>query len=493
VNRNLKTLLFSIIGVAILAATILVLNLTQPDDDKTDPLITDAPAPILLTGNDEQNDEQSVRQLTAILIVNQQDDEGYTILVNQSQSEDEDEDEDQDITFTIPQLDERHDNVPYNQQSILFAVNDIARLTARDVVEIEESQELDLDKYGLENPQARITLMYDNDSTVVISVGDNAPTGSDIYVKIEGDDNIYTVAGHTVSAFFKDRFDWLIRQAFPEYDSNEAPEIHKVTITRSDLDQPIIITSIPTVSLEETRTFNSHKLISPFTVEVDNEKAMPTLFGIFALTAKEVAWVGLEELDYEFAGLNEPSCIVEVHAGETVYTLTIGSPQVNADGDTIAWFATSSEVEDILFLFDTQHLPWLRTAPENIISEMFLTPYIFSLERVEIVTSDITLIQSIKDDGSIDEFQSLYQFLMSAKGEDLFMDEGGDDLIVSITYVYSDEQFEPDVVEFFAADDRKSIIRINGQNMYKCRDLYTNRLLANIDAFMDGEEIIQSW
>jgi len=174
----------------------------------------------------------------------------------------------------------------------------------------------------------------------------------------------------------------------------------------------------------------------------------------------------------------------------------------------------SCQVPDIVFLFDYASLPWLFTEEKDLLAEMFLMPYIYSIDRVVIEYDASTLelkITGDAEDNTIsldgkrldaderDRFGDLYRFLISAKGEELFTDdEDSDELIVKITYHYRDNSQSTDVVEYHKdtsadSDNRRSIIRLNGENVYKIRNAYTTRLINNIEAFINGENIILDW
>ena len=49
------------------------------------------------------------------------------------------------------------------------------------------------------------------------------------------------------------------------------------------------------------------------------------------------------------------------------------------------------------------------------------------------------------------------------------------------------------MLEFYKSDDRKSIVRVNGDVLYKVRQVYTDRLLSNLDALLNGGNIELNW
>jgi hypothetical protein len=469
-KKNIKILIFSLIGLLVLGATLLVLYLTREVEPTPEPPPPEPDTSVVFTN-------KTADDIEFIHISNHRD-TGYSIMAKD------------DGTFVVSELEMRSPNVPYNQGELIRIAANAANITARSTV--EENAE-NLSQYGFDAPRGQIEIIFKDGETLAFFIGGDTPLGSDIYFKLFNSDDIFAVPEITLSPFMRERHHWVIRQAFPDYDSHEAPTIDHISITRSDLDEPIIIEALPIPPLEEVRTFNSHKLVSPFSVEINQEKAMAVLFGAFGLTASEVSFIAPEESDLELAGLNQPFCIIEIKSGSEVYTLTIGTILQDLYGTTLGWYGMSSYVPEVLFLFSPGSLPWVYLEPANLIAEMFLTPYIHSLARVEITAGETSLNIAIADE--LDNFRDLYQFLISARGEELFMEElpNGSQLIAKITYVYKDESMGFETVEFYTAENLRSIIRLNGVNVFKTRDLYTARLLENIQAYINGSEIRYDW
>jgi hypothetical protein len=473
-KKNIKSFLLLSAGLLILASIVLILHLTQTQD-----IVDDQPDQPGFTNTVTVFTDFAADDVVSIHIINQSD-TGYTITAGENGS-----------GFTIIQLDEKSSNIPYNHQQLLEAATIAANISSRLTA---EENAADLDKYELTNPRSQVEVTFADGTVFEFSVGAQTPVGGDVYFKTGDSNDVYTIARHMVSLFFGGRHSWLNKTVFEQYDSAGAPVIERVTIERKNLDVPMIIQSIPETALEETRTFNSHRLISPHSVEIDAGKSRNIIFGIFGLSAKDIIEVAPDNELLETAGILEPACRVEVVFGEQTYVLTIGNRVLDENRLPLGWFGTSSHVPDILFLFEESSLvlPWLSAQPEHLISEMFLTPYIYSLERVVIHAGDIDIDYAITEDAQ-EDFRDLYQFLVSARGEELFTQEGGGELIARVEYHYLDESLTPDIVEFFTADNRRSIIRLNGENLFKVRQMYTTRLTENIQAYIDGREIIHVW
>lgn len=392
--------------------------------------------------------------------------------------------------------------VPYSASLFADAANGLADIKSYKTVELNAE---DLDKYGLSSPKSEVDAVFTG-GEVAFCVGDDAPVGMTVYFCLKNSSDVYAVTTSTLRVFEKERFYFIERKVAPDYDSENAPTISRVLIERRDLELPIIIESLPERPLEEVRTFNTHRLISPIRLELEQEKASSVVYGFFGLTAQTAVWAGLEAFDYEHAGLNNPTCRVELTAGGRTYTLTIGAAAVNDDGEITGWYGVCGEMPDILYTFAPGTLPWVYVEPEELMAQMFLTPYIYSLDELTLETADKRLTFKISGDADnhavtldnvkADEerFKDLYMFLVGAKGEWVFTGEEPDsEFIARVTYRYKNAEQPDDVIEYYGANDRKSVIRINGENIFKCRDIYTSRLIGNINAYLNGGTIFTDW
>jgi len=397
--------------------------------------------------------------------------------------------------------------VPYSESLFEDMANSVSSIKAYETVELGAR---DLDKYGLLTPKAEVEAVFTGGS-VAFCIGDNAPIGMSVYFRLKDSSDVYAVSSSFLSVFEKERYYYIERKVAPDYDSANAPVINRVLIKRKDLEQPIEIEALPEVPLEETRTFNTHRMFSPFSLELDPTRSQNVIFGFFGLTAKEAVYAGLEELDYEKTSINAPTCYVEIESDGKVYSLTIGAARVEADenGDNkvTGWYGMCGEVADVLYVFAPESLPWLYAEPEDLMSQAFLTPYVYSLKELVVEAGDKKLTFDISGNADehtvlannvkVDEdryFSRFYMFIIGVKGEWIFMEpENETELLGRATFRYNDENRPDDVIEYYAAADRKSVIRVNGKNVFKCRDIYTERLAENISAFLSGGEIVENW
>ena len=226
----------------------------------------------------------------------------------------------------------------------------------------------------------------------------------------------------------------------------------------------------------------------------------------------------MEDKDYEVAGLNAPTAVITMLYLNKEYTITLGAPLVskteNSDGTvttTLAgYYGTFSEDPDVLYEFTASSVPWATMDVEDCMARLFLLPYIYSLDGIVYKDSERTIEFDVKKTAAAgedekdtyefymdgeriedeDKFKELYQYFISAYGEEIYTDEEKGGFICSLTYKYSDPNRADDTVSFYNSDiDRKTIIAVNGENLFKTRQMFSTRLVENMENYLNGGEI----
>lgn len=503
-SKNKQILIFSGIGLAVLGGVTAALMLTAPQDEAE---TTD--------GNDTTTEAESfvlsAQTTDTIAKIHVKNADGEYDIIPTEGTDDEGNTE---TVWTIEGL----ENAPLLNDTIKSAVSGIANVEAQQ--RVEEKPE-DTEKYGLSEPQASVTISYTDGTEYSFSYGDQTPTSSSaVYFMDEATDTVYTYKKSAVTPFSGDKFSFIDTNVMPEQDTSGEEEIEKLTVERYDFDEPLTVELIPTTD-DEIAVF-TYQITSPYTVYADLTDAPTFMNSLFSLEAQKAVWYGMEESDYELAGLDEPTCTVTMKTTKKTYKLTLGRVLVDETADengnvsqTISGiYGMCSEMPDVLYLFDYEDIPALSIDPEAIVSELFLMPYIFSLDGVKYNDSEgrafeftFETIPAETEDGEdehryfmdgaeADEsrVKQMYQFLISAAGDELYFDEERGEQVAQITYAYSDKSRGEDVVTFYESEtDRSIIISINGKNMFKSKRAYITQLFKNAENLLSGGEIVLTY
>lgn len=404
-----------------------------------------------------------------------------------------------------------------SNETVESLVKNVTVMTASDYV---EENAADLAKYGLDKPTAIVTVKYTDGTEFSFSMGNEVAADSKkIYFCETGKTTVYTYTASSLALFNEEKFAFISIAATPAYDQSSGEEVKKLTIERFDLDEPIVIEALAAPEDGSIAVF-AYEMVSPYTAYVDLTNAPNFMYSIFGLTADKAAWFGMTDEDYVISGLSEPSCVFTVETNVKTYTITLGNalseevPDENGNVTTqiAGFYGMSSEVPDTLFVFSLENIQAMVIQPDDLISRLFLMPYIYSLDTVVYEdckgTSFEMSFEATKDEAGEDVYKhflngeecaedrlkEMYQYLISASGEETYFEEEKGELLAQVTYNYKKAGEQPHVVQFYSCDgDRSVIINVNGENLFKTTQSYITQLYSNAQNFLSGGEIVLTY
>ena len=491
-SKNFRIILFSVIGLAVLGLVVLLLSVTSPDSGEEEETVTTTSTidPALVLQPEEKGDivsitvENSLGSFTAKLI----ETDGETLWTIDGTK--------------IPQ------NL-LNQNYFESLAMTMTNMTARSVI---EEAPADLAQYGLEKPQAIITVNY-TDGSYVFKIGDVVTSGSANYVMINDEPTVYSYYTYEISSLLTyDELSMVSTGVMPAYNSEK---IKKITVTRKDLEKPIILEALPEVPEDsDSIQIYSYAFTSPGDVYLDLNNGNEYLYAMYGLTAQKAAYVEVNDETRAAAGLDDPFCEVDMLVEDVIYRLYIGNAITEDVTDEETGVTTTSitgfygllnKVPDVIYIFSADSLVWATMKNGDYMSKLFLVPYIYDIETVSYHDSDTSFTVTItgnNDENAMyidgeeidaDRFRSFYQYLVGCRGEEMYTDEARGDFIAEFTYHYEDERGDDTVTFYASEDDRMVIIAINDVNVFKTKWNYQTRLLENAKALISGGEIVQNY
>ena len=117
------------------------------------------------------------------------------------------------------------EHFPVTQSYLTSISSDLKSFTAER--KLEEVQD-DLSVYGLDNPSCTITARGSDDTEVTIQIGSLNSYNSDYYAKLEGSDDIYTIASSYVSDISNDISALQEKESFPTITSTSITDVQLV-------------------------------------------------------------------------------------------------------------------------------------------------------------------------------------------------------------------------------------------------------------------------
>ena len=383
-----------------------------------------------------------------------------------------------------------------------FAPN-AASLEAVTVIEENCSE---LAKFGLAEPAATAVITFDGESaqTVTLLVGNDTPGGY-VYVKLKDSDTVYSVTSSFVKSYLYEKEYFVSRTVLAEPAEDESVIVKTLKVERPDLEKPIIFEY--TGENESGGTTATHVMTSPVNAYLDVSKSVNYTHGIFGLNAASVLSVSPSEEELSFSGIDSPSCTVTMTLEDgKEYVLKTGI-EYSSSEDTLPGYIGYFEGTDVLWKFNAEDVPWVTMKPEDAMSMLVFGSYIYDLKGLEINAGSTSHkfdfegsdadSYKVKLDGKefdTERYKSFYQALIKAPAEEICTsDEGIGSLLVSCKLTYNNGK-PAETIEFYEAENRKVIIKKNGETCFKCRSSFVEKaLLPNISNISGDTDFVTNW
>ena len=151
-------------------------------------------------------------------------------------------------------------------------------------------------EYGLDTPKATVRVRYSDASSVIMYLGSEAPDNKGVYLRIEGDRNVYLVESSLTEAFFIERL-----QLFDKHLTGTMENIHQVRISGSHYQDVISLTANDSSYYPTT-----HLMEQPVSYICDNSQFSLITNSACSLQAAFVAAVDPTKEDIRRCGLEQP-------------------------------------------------------------------------------------------------------------------------------------------------------------------------------------------
>lgn len=502
-NSKKKGILIGLIIIALLAIVLVVLELTKPEDDASSES-SSLPTYAMI--------EQDKEALVSLTVKNE---EGEFTVEPVDKSEEDSEDEDNSSTeFTIPALSQ------YEQESsyLLTLASDMSSLNAN--AKVADSVE-DKAKYGLDNPIVTVTANFEEGKQYVLTVG-SAAYGGGYYATVSGDDALYTISDTVGDELKRGELYYVSKVLIAAADTSESDAedtIHSVTITRSDLAQPITMKLLTDENANYESYASKYMLTSPLESDINSGVDANYVDIFVGGTATEIVGYYKAE-DAATYGFDNPTATVDLSYNDTTAKFIIGKL-----ADESSNYYVMLEGRDLVYKASEGMLGYANSVTaDDLISSQPILPNIAKVATVDVTVDSQTYTFSITneeeepeetstDDTSseeasepvinttgvsyngkeldIDNFKTYYQLLLSVPAEQVHLDAPTGTPAAAIVYHYTDGK--SDTVELYSLGSRRMGIAVNGTMKYEGRSSYIDKLIKETENVINDKEVDTDW
>ncbi|MEG0894913.1 MAG: DUF4340 domain-containing protein [Oscillospiraceae bacterium] len=392
-------------------------------------------------------------------------------------------------------------------------VNSVCKVISSGIVKEDVT---DLESFGLKNPLATFQTKVKGKDSTSISVGNLSSDGSIQYVCKTGENTVYQVPANSFSYIFDSKFSF-IDKTFTQTpsktsdDANQNAVINKMTISRADLESPIVLEEYDKGSFDNPYSVLPApiKMVSPVNANISENDVKDYIYNNFSIMADDVVAVNPTEQQIAEYGLDSPSAQLDLkYDGTGNLSIKLGKKTTVKNTDTPAYYAISND-KKIVYVVDESKLPFLKVTPKDIISSIAVLVHIENIDNVLITAEgaeyNLDFTHTKKDDKTttqatfngeeavISNAKTFLQILMGTSITDICYDKPTGNPVISIKYNYIDGS-SFDKVDFYVnATDRSCIVVLNDETAFKSRTGLTDKLLKELKNISQGNNVNPVW
>lgn len=374
--------------------------------------------------------------------------------------------------------------VEQNNVRVTYLLDNLAALIA---VRLVEDNLVDLSKYGLDSPVAKVFLDFEEGQDIEITFGGRSPTDDKlIYCMANG--FVFLVSYNQIEDIFSQPKD--LAELTLISDTTEKPE--NITIVRSDFAEPITLSSVNYAQAdgEQTEESTAYRLTSPYSLPLNADKGKRLYTKLIPLTADSCEYVEKTEETLAQCGFDNPTATVTFTSDGVEYKLTIGKMLSDGSG----WYAMMSDKEGIYSVKGKNAL-WADFTLAEVVGMTPFSLHISACKTVEVTTSSERYVFENKQNkfylngNTTDDskFRELFENLSQITCDEFYTGEINGVAALKVRFTYnSDYQAlynkSFDEYSLFADNGRKYIMTINGNTVYKVNAVYVQRIYDKLSS-----------
>ena len=367
-SKNIKRILIAAGSVAVLVLAIVVVRFVFPEQEEL-PVETPAPtqAPVYYVSHRSSAEVSGLHFSYA-------DGEHFDILIEAN--------ENGTYTYTC---DPEDDFFGYNSGSFRSMMFSLATLTATSKIEEEP---IDLEQYGLAEPQMTVTIDFIGGDSTTLRIGNETPIQGYYYVISDQENTVYTIGGFITGLIMRRPYEYRLIDTFPSYSDDEVyTNIVRFILTQRD-GTPIEVLLDRDLSMEGNISSSAYMMVQPFVSPCTTESVEALLDVLSTITFESIV-TDIDGAGLAAYGLDKPAKLyVEDLAGNSL-ELVIGTASSNLCYAVIARQYDAFMAGELDYLtvleFTETDFSWITM---NYMTLQIRTPWIINIHDVESVSYD---------------------------------------------------------------------------------------------------------
>lgn len=411
-----------------------------------------------------------------------------------------------------------YETIPLLSASSTGLFRSVETLTLNTVVDEDCTN---LARFGLEDPQATITIQAYSDARVTFHIGDANPTGEYYYMSVQGETAVYLMDRLFAERYLKSVAEYCDKKIYKPFDP--ATDFRALTIQSPTLNYSFRQANDEEKAVEGVY-FSNIAMVSPYRWGVEGA-AMESLMTTMAdLSADDVVQMCVNEADLVQYGLDREhrtEIVLTVYAdpNPTMYNgvayiyYDSSKPSGQYEEYTVTyWLGTTAdrqvyvmfEGRPVVYTMPKDTFSWLEWTPYRYASKLLFGEYIANLQSLSVASArgeyTFTLSGADSDDKedlrvtcngvAVDgrSFRDFYANMMAMypTGEGT-MPENAEPIL---TITYTTVKGVSRSLKFYSVDSRNCLAEVMGQAFLTVRITEVNKVINDTQKLLRGQEII---
>lgn len=356
--------------------------------------------------------------------------------------------------------------------------------------------------YGFDNPTATVTVNFDDDTSAIIIVGDNAPQEAGAYIKFGNSDTIYIVTVDSVSPFSYGLTDFISLSINDTASDTANSQASKITLGGTHLDKEIVIE--PNSSTDISASYELTAPIKGYASETASSNVDGDIRGLYATKVK---MVNPSDSQLKEIGLDKPYATVKAEYPDTTVELLAAKP----DGEgTVNMMVKGGNV---VYQIGKDSVTWVEMTLDEMFSEYMLSPSMVALSRMTVndgkkdyefvlssttkteadeegseTTSTTTTVKCGDTEIDLGKFSTYFQNITLITRADSNTESFSGNPVLSVKYEYSSDR-SSDTVSFYNTGGERYLAVVNGTAIGHVYKSGINSLVSQTSQAAKNEQV----
>lgn len=380
----------------------------------------------------------------------------------------------------------------------------------------------DLSRFGLDKPQATVTIQAYSDASVTFHIGDASPRGDYYYFSVQGDKAVYLIEKLLAERYLKSVAEYCDKKIFKTFDP--ALDFRAMTVKSPTLNYSFRPATEEEKAIEGVY-FSGIAMELPFRWGVEAVQMEEVTTTMVALSADEVVHMCVQESDLAQYGLDadhRTEIVLTVYAdpNPTMYNNSTNpyydssKPTGEYTEFTVTYWLGKTADKQVYVMFEGRPVVyamskdvfyWLEWTPYRYCTKMLFGEYLAKLESLSVKSAEGEykfLISGANSENKEDlrvtcgdvlvdgsSFRDYYAniMLMFPSGEGTMPENV--DPIFTISYTTLDDVTQ--TLEFYPVDSRNCIVKVRGEAFLTVRITEVEKIINDTQKLLNGEEIVK--